>query len=164
MLTLARDWLNSYLPHVLTKINRVSFGIFSAEDHKRALELDPYMPRSRAKLAIPFVGKDVPSRSSEFAHPDVIIGLSILAYRYSGLRYADFDAVIAHVRATFDKEIGPYKRRKSSVMYEAWVVAAPSQPAGPSPKLTTAAAPSPTVKATAVPKTNHTFPAAAKRR
>ena len=93
MLTLARDWLHSYLPHCLTKINRVSFGIFSADDYNRALELDPYMPRSRAKLAIPFVGKDVPSRSSEFAHPDVIIGLSILAYRYSGMRYSDFDQV-----------------------------------------------------------------------
>ena len=83
-LTLARDWLNSYLPHCLTKTNRVSFGIFSADDHARALALDPYMPRSRAKLAIPFVGKDVPSRSSEFAHPDVVIGLTVLAYRYSG--------------------------------------------------------------------------------
>ena len=44
------------------------------------------MPRSRFKLAIPFVGKDVPSRASEFAHPDIIIGLTILAYRYEGLR------------------------------------------------------------------------------
>ena len=79
---------------------------------------------ARRLLAVPFVGKDVPSRSSEFAHPDVIIGLTVLAYRYSGLRYADFDTVIGHVRATFDKEIGPYKRRKSSVMYEGWVLAA----------------------------------------
>lgn len=31
-------------------------------------------------------GKDVPSRASEFAHPDVVIGLTILAYRYEGLR------------------------------------------------------------------------------
>ena len=124
MLTLAREWLQSYLPHCLMKINRVSFGIFSAEDHQRAPP-DPFMPRARdMPLAIPFVGKDVPSRSSEFAHPDVIIGLTVLAYRYSGLRYADFDTVIGHVRATFDKEIGPYKRRKSSVMYEGWVLAA----------------------------------------
>ena len=40
------------------------------------------------------------------------------------MRYADFDSVVGAVRATFDKEIGPYKRRKSSVMYEQWVVAA----------------------------------------
>ena len=44
------------------------------------------MPYSRRVAAVPFVGKDVPSRSSEFAHPDVLIGLTIIAYRYSGLR------------------------------------------------------------------------------
>ena len=62
----------------------------SEGDCERALALDPHMPRTRAKLGVPFVGKDVPSRSSEFAHPDVIIGLTALAYRYEGLRWADF--------------------------------------------------------------------------
>jgi hypothetical protein len=36
---------------------------------------------TRWKLAIPFISKDVPSRSSEFAHPDVVIALTFLAYR-----------------------------------------------------------------------------------
>ena len=36
--------------------------------------------QSRWKLAIPFVSKDVPSRSSEFAHPDVVIALTFLGY------------------------------------------------------------------------------------
>jgi hypothetical protein len=44
----------------------------------------------RLALAVPFIGKDVPSAASEFAHPDVIIGLTILAYRYEGLRIDDF--------------------------------------------------------------------------
>ena len=48
----------------------------------RALATDPFMPRSRRLLAVPFVGKDVPSRASEFSHPDVVIGMTILAYRY----------------------------------------------------------------------------------
>lgn len=65
--------------HVLSKINRVSFGIMNKEDHDRAMADTPNMPLSRVKLAIPFEGKDVPSRASEFAHPDTIIGLSILA-------------------------------------------------------------------------------------
>ena len=82
------------------------------------------MPRSRLKLAIPFVGKDVPSRSSEFAHPDVVLGLSVLAYRYSGMRYTDFDTIMANVCATFEKEVGPYRRRKSSMLYESWIVEA----------------------------------------
>lgn len=34
------------------------------------------MPKSRKLLAVPFVGKDVPSRASEFSHPDVVIGES----------------------------------------------------------------------------------------
>ena len=40
------------------------------------------MPEARRLLAVPFVGKDVPSRASEFSHPDVVIGFAILAYRY----------------------------------------------------------------------------------
>ena len=34
------------------------------------------MPKSRALVAVPFIGKDVPSHASEFAHPDVLIGLT----------------------------------------------------------------------------------------
>ena len=32
-------------------------------------------------MAVPFLGKDVPSKSSEFAHPDITIGLTVMAYR-----------------------------------------------------------------------------------
>ena len=81
LLNLCHNWLSTFLPHCLAKVNRVSFGLLTAKDCKAALEIDPHVPRSRLKLAVPFVGKDVPSRSSEFAHPDVIIGLTILAYR-----------------------------------------------------------------------------------
>lgn len=81
LLNLCHNWLSTFLPHCLAKVNRVSFGLLSAEDCTAALLADPHVPRSRLKLAVPFVGKDVPSKSSEFAHPDVIIGLTILAYR-----------------------------------------------------------------------------------
>lgn len=79
LLNLCADWLSTFLPHSLSKIDRVTFGIMTADDKKRALESDPFMPRTRWKLAIPFVSKDVPSRSSEFAHPDVVIALTFLA-------------------------------------------------------------------------------------
>ena len=121
MLNLSRDWLCSYLPHVLAKIDRVSFGLLNKDDLARAKALDPLMPASRAVLAVPFVGKDVPSRSSEFAHPDVIIGLTILAYRYEGLRETDFHDIIQSLRATLSKEIGPYAQRKSALRYNRWV-------------------------------------------
>ena len=77
-----------------------------------------HMPRSRLKLAIPFVGKDVPSAASEFAHPDIIIGLTVLAFRYEGLRRTDFEQdLIALLRSNFEQESGPYRLRKSSLMY-----------------------------------------------
>eukprot|EP01083_Nonionella_stella_P030773 84290_1 len=124
MLNLSRDWLRSFLPHILQKIDRVSFGILSKADLVNAIRMDPHMPRTRAKLGVPFVGKDVPSRSSEFAHPDIIIGLSILAYRYEGLRYTDFTDIIASLRATLVKEVGPYSERASSRRHASWTVEA----------------------------------------
>ena len=86
MLNLAHDWLETYLPHALKKIDRVTFGLLSEGDLKTAHKLGQSMPPSRKKLAIPFISKDVPSPASEFAQPDIVIGLTVLAYRYEGLR------------------------------------------------------------------------------
>ena len=69
MLNLAHDFLNTFLPHALKKIDRVTFGIMSDADVHYARKANPFMPLSRAKLAVPFVSKDVPSPSSEFAQP-----------------------------------------------------------------------------------------------
>eukprot|EP01033_Poteriospumella_lacustris_P010457 gene10460-7435_t len=124
LLNLSHNWLRTFLPHCLAKVNRVSFGLLSKEDCEAALEADPYVPRSRLKLAVPFVGKDVPSKSSEFAHPDIIIGLTILAYRYSGLRQDDYIDVVDRLTAQFSNEIGPARDRDSSLRHEKWVHAA----------------------------------------
>jgi hypothetical protein len=89
---------------------------------RKMQEIDPHTPRSRLKLAIPFVGKDVPSTASEFAHPDIIIGLTVLAYRYEGLRRSDFDQdLMPLLRSNFEAEAGPYRLRSSSLMYNTWV-------------------------------------------
>lgn len=56
-----------------------------------------------------------------FAHPDVIVGLTILAYRYEGLRWSDFNDIIANLRSTLTLEVGPYSERKSSIRYSQWV-------------------------------------------
>ena len=47
LLNLAHDWLHVYLPHVLRKIDRVTFGIMSEEDLKQSRRSNPLMPRSR---------------------------------------------------------------------------------------------------------------------
>ena len=49
------------------------------------------LPRSRRYLSVPFVGKDAPSHAAEFAHPDVAIGLTILAYRYASRSRSTYD-------------------------------------------------------------------------
>ena len=122
LVNLTEEWLSTFLPHCLQKIDRVSFGLLSAAEVIKLQRLDPHSPRSRLKLAIPFLGKDVPSTASEFAHPDIIIGLTVLAYRYEGLRKVDFEQdLIALVRSNFESESGPYKLRPSSLMYNSWV-------------------------------------------
>ncbi|KAJ9441712.1 putative nucleoredoxin 1-2 [Diplonema papillatum] len=124
LLNLGHDWLHAFLPHCLQKIDRVSFGIMTPFDIDRALQENPQMPRSRIKLAIPFIGKDLPSQSSEFAHPDVVIGLTILAYRYEGLRESDFTEVLKLVLTSVEKEVGKFSQRKTNKMYDRWIEAA----------------------------------------
>jgi len=122
MLNLSRDWLESCLPHVLSKIDRVTFGLLNPKDLAEATERNPRMPKTRKLLAVPFVGKDVPSRESEFSHPDVVIGLTILAYRYEGLRATDFIYVLSALREKLmEEEFGPMAQRESWLMFAKWV-------------------------------------------
>eukprot|EP00760_Papus_ankaliazontas_P009215 PhM_4_TR13981/c0_g1_i1/m.81553 len=123
MLNLSYEWLNCYLPHAIQKIDRVAFGIMNNDDMKRAREEHPNMPRSRYVTAIPFVGKDLPSQSSEFAHPDVVIGLTIFSYRYEGLRNSDFTDIMREVHLQVEKEVGRFSQRRTNIMYMKWVKA-----------------------------------------
>ncbi|CAE8627760.1 unnamed protein product [Polarella glacialis] len=84
-INLAISWLHQLLPHILSKVHRVSFGLLTGDDLASALR-NRGTAKSRLRLAVPFVGKDTPSEQSEFSHPDVTIGFTILAYRHSGLR------------------------------------------------------------------------------
>lgn len=121
MLNLCSDWLRSLLPFVLGKINRVSFGLLNPDDLRRTLARDPHTPKSRRLCAVPFIGKDVPSRASEFAQPDVVIGLTILAYRYEGLRPSDFWLLMRQLRETMSGETGPFAKRPSCRLWARWV-------------------------------------------
>ena len=69
------------------------------------------------------MGKDAPSHASEYAHPDIAIGLATLAYRYEGLRPADFGAAIHQLRAELDSEVGPALKRPASLQWIRWVQA-----------------------------------------
>eukprot|EP00397_Hematodinium_sp_SG-2012_P000007 GEMP01000007.1.p1 GENE.GEMP01000007.1~~GEMP01000007.1.p1 ORF type:complete len:5820 (+),score=1409.10 GEMP01000007.1:169-17628(+) len=121
MLNLSYDWLFTYLPHCLSKVNRVTFGLLNKSDLERALEREPLMPLTRAKVCVPFIGKDVPSDASEFAHPDVVIGMTMLAYRYESLRYSDFTEMIDNLQISFASELGPVHERPSALRLKQWV-------------------------------------------
>jgi len=131
MLNLSHDLLRNFLPHVLSKIDRVSFGLLSKQDLKQTLENDPNVSLARRLVAIPFVGKDIPSRASQFSHPDIVIGLSIMAYRYEGLRFSDFENLLQTLREQLDAEFGPYHKRPAALTYKAWVEEAGGKVRGP---------------------------------
>jgi hypothetical protein len=88
MLYLSVQWLHNYLPFILTRIHRVSFGLLDGEDLKKA-QRDKFSTKTRQLLAVPFVGKDRPSDAAEFSHPDVLIGFTIMSYRLYGMRKLD---------------------------------------------------------------------------
>ncbi|KAE9011489.1 hypothetical protein PF007_g10769 [Phytophthora fragariae] len=122
LLNLARDWLRTILPHVLSKINRVSYGLLRGEHQTSAASGNSGgNAHSRLMLAVPFIGKDVPSRSSEFAHPDVLIGLTILAYRYEGIRVSDLVRIVSQLKQDFSRQLGPRDQRPACAMFREWV-------------------------------------------
>eukprot|EP01062_Namystynia_karyoxenos_P039074 TRINITY_DN2841_c0_g1_i1.p1 TRINITY_DN2841_c0_g1~~TRINITY_DN2841_c0_g1_i1.p1 ORF type:complete len:4290 (+),score=1351.18 TRINITY_DN2841_c0_g1_i1:81-12872(+) len=127
VLNLAREWVLSLLPHVLSKINRVGYGLLQEAD---MVFVDPNTTQSRLLTAVPFVGKDVPSRSSEFAHPDVVIGLTTLGFRYEGLRRSDLRQVVQQLKKDWGRQFGPRDRRPASVLFATWVRIGAEQQSG----------------------------------
>ena len=83
------------------------FSVFA----QALLLLIPYDSNSRSP---PIVCR----RSSEFAHPDILIGLTVLAYRYEGLRRKDLFFVLRNLRSALEEEAGAYKNRPSAQLFE----------------------------------------------
>ena len=136
-LNLSRDWVLSYLPHCLSKIDRVHYGLLQQRDLERCSAVSSDViettnekdmsiqgssgARNRQLLSVPFVGKDVPSQSSEFSHPDVLIGLTIFAYRYEGVRIGDIKTLIKHLKHRLSLEPGIISTRPCNIMFEDWL-------------------------------------------
>lgn len=124
LLNLTRDWVCSFMPHIISKINRVGYGLLHKEDIDRWSASEGKkveMPKTRELLAVPFIGKDVPSRSSEFAHPEVLIGLSVLAARYEGLRRENVLDVVTQLKKQVVREPGPFSERPSRILFGEWL-------------------------------------------
>ena len=52
------------------------------------------------------------------------IGLTILGFRYEGLREKDFEILLYHMKERLEEEAGPYKDRPSCQQFEQWVLSA----------------------------------------
>lgn len=119
LLNLARQWLHTYLPHVISKIIRVHFGLLSSQYLKKTSQSN--CPKSRKLSAVPFVGKDTPSPSSEFAHVDILAGLTLIAYTQQGLRLSDTISLLIRLKDSLSNELGPESTRPSSILFSTWL-------------------------------------------
>ena len=116
VLVLFRQWLHVLLPFCYSRKHRVEFGLLPKE------WIVAGTPKSRKLLAVPYVGKDRPSPSSEFSHPDVLIGLSLIAYRLHGLRHSDLRDLIIAAREDMEDESGkPFFNRRACQRWVRWI-------------------------------------------
>ncbi|CAK0904785.1 unnamed protein product [Prorocentrum cordatum] len=110
LLNLAVDWLHRLLPHILSKVHRVSYGLLGPE------HISATTPKSRILLAVPFVGKDRPSDQAEFSHPDVATGFTIMAYRISGMRLADLRICLSVLQGEMRQEASVRHHRRAACL------------------------------------------------
>lgn len=125
LLALGKQWLQCYLPHCLRLVHRVHYGLLPSSSLVRGSANNQFESQSlnRRLLAVPFIGKDVPSRNSEFAHPDIAIGLTFLAYRYQGLRYPiDLVQLLMLLKERMrEQSNSPYHMRVACRCFARWV-------------------------------------------
>ncbi|CAK9079768.1 Hypothetical protein SCF082_LOCUS38067 [Durusdinium trenchii] len=106
------NYLHLFLPHCLGKVHSVSHGLLPTE----MLSQDD--SATRRYLSVPYVGKDTPAKASEFSHPDVLILLTLLAYRQGGLRERDVGEMVDLLSQALRTELGPVLRRKAWQVFD----------------------------------------------
>lgn len=117
LLNLSRDWVHTFLPHTLGKTVCVSYGLLSPA----YLASRPTQPLSRTLTAVPYAGKDAPMPASEFAHPDVLAGFTVLAYLTQGLRRSDVRQLLTQLKAQLLRELGPQSERPAALLFDGWM-------------------------------------------
>ena len=115
----------SAIPHCLQKVNRVHYGLLD-RSHGRIKNVRgmPSPTTRRVLTAIPVLGKDVPSSASEFADPETLICLTILAFRHESLRLADAYTVASTLKRRLLYEQGRFPERPSWITFNSWLDAA----------------------------------------
>ncbi|CAH0380841.1 unnamed protein product [Bemisia tabaci] len=94
---IAKGWLShGILFHVFNAKYRVQYG----------LNLNQQLEGHRMKsIAIPFFGKDAPSPRSEFSHPDVMLGFTIISYLYQGLNEQQLKETFLRLKDEFSHQV-----------------------------------------------------------
>jgi hypothetical protein len=123
LMRMAHNLIHSLLPHALSKVYRVDYGLIEEGDK---VQVEPsseesLLPPRRLLTAVPFVGKDSPSPTAEFAHPDVIILLTFLSYRYAGLRKTDTAVLVHWMKDAQAIEGGPARLRPTGILFQRWL-------------------------------------------
>ena len=116
-----REAVQCYLPHALSKVCRVDYGVLSERD---VAALGASQTARRFATAVPFTGKDRPSPSAEFAHADVRLVLTALAFRHTGLRRADVVSLVGRLQAQLRVERGAPAVRPAARLFREWQSAA----------------------------------------
>lgn len=125
ILNLTKNLLWTVLPHVLSKTNCVHYGILSlSPDGLLSPDTNRAEPPSRALLACPFLAKDTPSPSSEFATADVRIMFTAFAYNYQGLRIADVANLVRRLKCGLQNHSGNMSETEECIIFQAWLEAA----------------------------------------
>jgi len=83
MINLVHDWIHSFMPHVLRKIDRVHYGLLQPDELARALKLDQNMPESRKLVAVRCVVVDVvvvvvDVNVVDVVGVDVVVGVAVM--------------------------------------------------------------------------------------
>ncbi len=86
---ICHKWCQDLLPHVISKHHRYHYGLLSEVDGH---DSDLFF------MAVPFVGKDIPSPESEFSNLDVTFGFTALAYMKQQLRETDIKQLVLHMQ------------------------------------------------------------------
>lgn len=84
----AKEQLNSFLPHSLSKALKVNFG-----------------PKERLPYAVPYTGNNVPSQNAEFGHLYILQNFTIQMYLELGLSFDQFKNWLCELQKLWMKEM-----------------------------------------------------------
>mmetsp|Transcript_5552 Transcript_5552/g.9906 ORF Transcript_5552/g.9906 Transcript_5552/m.9906 type:complete len:2248 (-) Transcript_5552:144-6887(-) len=118
LLSIANEYINIFLPHCLGKVNSVSYGLVPDDKRDSPDENGLSQSATRRFMSVPFIGKDTPSPASEFSHPDILILLTLLSYRYGGLRLSDAELLVKTLQLHLKHESGPVMQRPSYLTFD----------------------------------------------